>query len=137
MEQILDNIHTTTSGTAVIIGSLARFLNGHIPTEPARKWIDITIHSDYVDNVRALGTPREIKGGTSFVYPITNQFIVQVEGYFLDVFVNNTETPSTEVQGRNVITPEGDLNWHVDLLMSQPSQMLHNKVVRLRSLYSQ
>lgn len=136
MEEILNNIHSATSGTGVILGSTARFLRGYY-AEPSKKWIDISIRTEYIDNVRALGRPFDLQGGTSAPSPVKDQFIVKLEDrYFLDVFVNDEEISTTSVRGYNVITEQADLDWHVMLKNIFEVPELNTKVEMLQLLYN-
>lgn len=120
---------------AVIVGGVARWLNGY-KEQPESRWIDISIPVSATGSLDSLGSRLEIKEGTSFPLPVKEQYIIRTKDYFLDVFVNDQDLDYTVVSGSKVITPKADLDWHMFLSSSAQSEIMHDKVVELTSLYN-
>jgi len=136
MKTILNKIHNNSSGSAIIIGGVAKWLNGYTKTYD-KKWIDISITSEYSSSLDSLGTRLELNGGTTFPLPITDQFVIKTtDGYVLDVFVQDEPSDSHIVSGSNVITPQGDVDFHMILSSSLQTDYLHKKVVDKKILYN-
>ena len=136
MKRILKKIHNNSSGSAIIIGGVAKWLNGYTKTY-GKKWIDISITSEYSSSLDSLGTRLELSGGTTFPLPITDQFVIKTtDGYILDVFVQDEPSDSHIVSGSNVITPQGDVDFHMILSSSLQTDYLHQKVVDKKILYN-
>lgn len=136
MVELLNKIHLATSGTAIIVGGVARWLNGYT-TEYLRRWVDISIPSKYIGEIRSLGRDGDIKGDTTWPYPVISQFVVVTEDmYILDVFVVDEPTEYRVVSGNKVITPQADLLWHQTMSERIKSQHLIDKVAKLKKVYS-
>lgn len=136
MKDILKQIHDNTSGSAIIIGGVAKWLNGYTETYD-KKWIDVVIPSSSVEQIIPIGIKLEIEGGTSFPLPTLDQFIIKTDsGHVLDVFVQEEPTDYTIISGSNVITPQGDLDFHINLSASFQTDYLHQKVVDRKALYN-
>tara|TARA_R110000822_G_scaffold46727_10_gene124359 strand:- start:128 stop:541 length:414 start_codon:yes stop_codon:yes gene_type:complete len=136
MVDLLKQIHLATSGTAIIVGGVARWLNGYKEKDLSR-WIDISILSKYTNEISSLGRRGDIKGDTTWPYPVMEQFVVVTENkYILDVFVVDEPTEYTFISGSNVITPQSDLQWHTNMSGSIQSEYLHEKVNRLKDTYN-
>jgi hypothetical protein len=136
MVDLLKQIHLATSGKAIIVGGVARWLNGYREKDLGR-WIDISIPSKYINEISSLGRRGDIQGDTTFKYPVLGQFVVVTEDkYILDVFVQDEPTEYTFISGSNVITPQSDLQWHTNMSGSIQSEHLHKKVNRLKDTYN-
>jgi hypothetical protein len=136
MKDILKQIYNNTSGSAIIIGGVSKWLNGYTETYDKR-WIDVVIPSSSVEQIIPIGMKLEIEGGTSFPLPTIDQFIIKTDsGYILDVFVNDGPFPSHIVSGSNVITPQGDVDFHMILSASFQTDYLHKKVIDIKKLYN-
>jgi hypothetical protein len=115
MIDILQQIHNNTSGSAIIVGGVAKWLNGYTETYD-KMWIDVSVESQYSNSLDNLGTRLDLPNGTSFPSPTINQFIIRMDdGHRLDVFVQDDPTDFNVISGSNVITPQGDLDWHINL----------------------
>lgn len=136
MVELLNKIHLATSGTAIIVGGVSRWLNDY-SQEYLRRWVDISIPSKYTNEISSLGRRGDIKGGTTWTHPVKEQFVVVTEDrYILDVFVVDEPTEYKIISGVNVITPQADLKYHQHMLNTIGSQLLKDKVRKLNSLYS-
>lgn len=136
MVDLLNKINVATSGTAIIVGGVARWLNGYREKDLGR-WIDISIPSKYINEISSLGRHGDIEGGTTWPHPVKEQFVVVTEDkYILDVFVVDEPTEYTFISGSNVITPQSDLQWHTNMSGSIQSEHLHKKVNRLKDTYN-
>ena len=136
MNDILQQIHNNTSGSAIIVGGVAKWLNGYLETYD-KKWIDVVIPSSSVEQIIPIGIKLDLEGGSSFPSPVIDQFIIKMDnGYRLDVFVQDEPTDYTIISGSNVITPQGDLDWHINLSGSIPNEYTHQKVVDRKALYN-
>lgn len=110
MIEVISKINTATDNTAIIVGSYARYFLDNTSPAPKKKWIDVSIYTEYVESVKNLGTVFELKGGTSFKMPIEDQFVVKLaSGYFLDVFVNNGQSNYVNINGTRVLTQQGEM----------------------------
>jgi len=136
MVDLLNKINVATSGTAIIVGGVARWLNGYT-TEYLKRWVDISIPTKSIDAIRSLGRHGDIEGYTTFAHPVLSQFVVVTEDkYVLDVFVQDIPTEYTIVSGIKTITPQADLKWHIDMSEYIKSQHLYDKVERLKGIYN-
>ena len=136
MIDILQQIHNNTSGSAIIIGGVAKWLNGYFETYD-KKWIDVVIPSSSVEQIIPIGIKLDLEGGSSFPLPILDQFIIKMDnGYRLDVFVNDEPTDYTIISGSNVQTPQADLDFHINLSASLQNEYTHQKVVDRKALYN-
>ena len=136
MIDILQQIHNNTSGSAIIVGGVAKWLNGYLETYN-KKWIDVVIPSSSVEQIIPLGIKLDLEGGSSFPSPVIDQFIIRMDnGYRLDVFVQDEATDYTIISGSNVQTPQADLDWHINLSGSIPNEYTHQKVVDRKALYN-
>ena len=136
MLDILEQIHNNTSGSAIIIGGVAKWLNGYTETY-GKTWIDVSIRSEYSNSLDDLGTRLEINGGTSFPLPIIDQFVIKTDdGYTLDVFIQDEPIDSHIVSGSNVLTPQGDIDFHLHLSASVPNEYTHQRVLDRKALYN-
>ena len=142
MNNILQQINDITSGSAIIVGGVSKWLNGYTDTYD-KKWIDVTIPSSSIEQIKSLGRYIELPSGTTFPPPTLDQFIVKVvpegvsnrDGWVLDVFVEDVRPDYTAISGSNVITPQADLDWHIALSGSLPNETTHQKVVDRKELY--
>ena len=135
MKRILKKIHNNTSGSAIIIGGVAKWLNGYTKTY-GKKWIDVSITSEYSSSLDSLGTRLELDGGTTFPLPITDQFVIKTtDGYVLDVFIQDEPSESHIVSGSNVITPQGDVDFHEALYIGVGTDYLLNRLNDRKALY--
>ena len=136
MKNILEQIHNNTSGSAIIVGGVAKWLNGYTETYD-KMWIDVSVESQYSNSLDNLGTRLDLPNGTSFPSPTIDQFIIRMDdGHRLDVFVQDEPTDFTVISGSNVITPQADLDWHINLSGSSPNEYTHQKVVDRKALYN-
>ena len=136
MNDILKQIHDNTSGSAIIIGGVAKWLNGYTETYD-NHWIDVVIPSSSVEQIIPIGIKLEIQNKTSLPEPNLDQFIIKTDaGYILDVFVQDEPTEYTIISGSNVITPQADLDFHINLSASFQTDYLHQKVVDRKALYN-
>lgn len=136
MENILNRIHTATSGSAIIVGGVAKWLNGY-KSEYTRRWIDISIPSTSITQISSLGRRGDIEGGTTFPHPILEQFVIVTEDkYVLDVFVVDERPQYNIISGSNVQTPEEDLRIAMEISGSVKNEDFHNKVQTLKQLYT-
>jgi len=136
MIDILEQIHNTTSGSAIVVGGVAKWLNGYTETYD-KKWIDVSIPSSSVEQIIPLGIKLDLANGTTFPTPTLDQFIIVMDnGYRLDVFVQDEPTDFSVISGSNVITPQADLDWHINLSGSLPNDYTHQKVVDRKILYN-
>ena len=136
MVELLNKIHEVTSGKAIIVGGVARWLNNYSP-EYLRRWVDISIPSSYIGHIRTLGRHSDIQGDTTWPSPVLTQFVVVTEDkYILDVFVVDEPTEFNLVSGLNVITPNADLVWHQNMADKIKSQHLIDKVEKLKGIYN-
>ena len=135
MTEILNQINTSTSNNAIIVGGVAKWLNGYLESYN-KTWIDITIPSEFTSSLDTLGTRLEMSEGTTFPFPTEHQYIIKTDSYILDVFVQNTSNIEfSEISGSKVITPQADLDWHLNLSGSIPNEYTHQKVVDRKILY--
>ena len=143
MIEILEQINEITSGSAMVVGGVAKWLNGYTETYD-KKWIDVCVTPDVVTQIKSLGKAIEFKNGTTFPSPTINQFIVKIvpegvhrrDGYVLDVFVEESiEGKYTTISGSNVITPEADIEWHTELSASLENDICHDKLMSRKALY--
>jgi hypothetical protein len=135
MIDILQQIHNNTSGSAIIVGGVAKWLNGYTETYD-KMWVDVSIENQYSNSLDNLGTRLNLPNGTSFPPPIIDQFIIAMDnGYRLDVFVKDELTDFSIISGSNVQTPQGDINWHTNLHSSIGSDYTLGKLNDLKELY--
>jgi hypothetical protein len=130
----LEYLDQNITGSLIVLGGMSKYLNGFRNTQPSGL-IDISIKSESTSSIEQLGTRCNILGGTSFSDPVKEQFILVTEDYKFDVFVQDESTPTNVVGSLNVLTPQGDLNWHLNMSSSIQSEYLHNKVQSLKELY--
>lgn len=136
MNEIIQQIHTATSGSAVLVGKAAKDLNGYETF--TGNWIDVVIPSSSIEQIKTLGRYMSIQGGTTFTSPTVDQFIVKTDDrWILDVFVQDEidESTYTVISGSNVITPQADVDYHMAVSASLKTQHLHNKVQARKELY--
>lgn len=144
MIDILKQINEATSGSAMVVGGVARWLNGDYESYD-KKWIDVCVTPDAVQGIKSLGRVLELRNGTSFPEPTLDQFIIKIvpegvshrEGYVLDVFVEESiENKYTLKAGIKAITAEADLEWHKNLNLSLNNEITNEKLLKLQQLYN-
>lgn len=135
METILNQIHNITSGSAVIIGETARYLNGY-STSSNRTWIDISITEENRNLLDGLGSEIEIST-QSFPLPITYQSIIKTpDGYTLNILTQEILPEHHFISGSNVITPIADLNLHISMSNNSPTPFIQQRILDLKELYN-
>lgn len=130
----LEYLTNELDGNLIVLGGMSKYLNGYRDVMPDGL-IDISITSEVSSSIELLGKKLEINGGTSFAPPVKEQFIFKDGEHGFDVFVQDQETPYTIVGSLKVLTPQGDLDWHLNMSSSIQSEWLHNKVQSLKELY--
>lgn len=125
----LNKINEATSNEVIIVGGYARWLNGDIE-KPTKKWIDIAIDENQVENVKSLGTYLQL--------PHTNeQFVVNCGDYILDVFIQDiSDLDYTIISDLKVITKQADLDYHTMLSASLQTDYAHQKLESIKAIYS-
>ena len=135
MEEILEQIHQYSSGSAVIIGETARYLNGY-STSSNRTWVDISIASENNSLLDGLGSKIEVPNQT-FPSPILHQSIIKTSnGYTLNILTQDEIPEHNIISGSNVITPLADLNLHINISSSSPSPFIHQRILDIKELYN-
>ena len=135
MEEILEQISQYSSGSAIIIGETARYLNGY-STSPNRTWIDISISSENNSLLDNLGSKVEVSNQT-FPSPILYQSIIKTSnGYILNILTQDETPEYNNISGSNVITPLADLNLHINISSSFPSPFIHQRILDIKELYN-
>jgi hypothetical protein len=130
LEYLSENI----TGSLIVIGGMSKYLNGYREELPTGM-IDISVTSDTTSSLEMLGERRNLHGGTTFMEPIKDQFILKTDDHIFDVFVQDEPTDHSIVGSLKVITPQADLNWHLNMSGSVQSDHLHNKIQSLKELY--
>lgn len=144
MIDILKQINEATSGSAMVVGGVARWLNGDYEAYD-KKWIDVCVTPEAVQGIKSLGKVLELPNGTSFPFPTLDQFLIKIvpegvdrkEGYVLDVFVEESiENKYSLKAGIKSITAEADLEWHKNLNLSLDNDITKEKLLKLQQLYN-
>lgn len=130
----LEHINQNIVGDVIVLGGMSKYLNGYRNEQPSGL-IDISVKSESTSSLETLGKRCDIEGGTTFLDPVKDQFVLRTEDYGFDVFVQDEPTDTTIIGSLQVLTPQGDLNWHMDMSSSIQSEYLHNKVQSLKELY--
>jgi len=135
MDSILKQINDTTSGSAIIVGGVAKWLNGYSEGYD-KKWIDICIPIGSVESIKLLGEYLPLSEGTSFPLPIIDQFIMKVDNWIVDCFVINEDIEHSLIRGVNVITPKGDIDLHQSFYNNKPNEYTKKKIESNKVLYN-
>ena len=134
MIDFLKTINTVTNGSAVILGSVAKWQNGY-GTKPTNRFIDIAVTPQQTGSLDTLGARLAINGGTTFPAPVQEQYVIRTDNYLLDVFVVNELPQSTLISGSNIQTPEADVQYHTHLYDVQPNEITLGKLNERKTLY--
>lgn len=130
----LEYLDQNITGSLIVIGGMSKHLNGYRDELPSGM-IDITVTSETTSSLEKLGERRNLNGGTSFLDPVKDQFILKTSDYIFDVFVEDELTDHKIVGSLKVQTPQGAIDWHLNMSSSIQSEHLHNKLQSLRELY--
>lgn len=125
-----DFLRDITNDSTIVLGGVSRWLKGYTETYE-KKWIDISVSSEYSSSLDVLGRRMEINGGTTFPLPIKHQYIIKTDEFVLDVFVQDKNRPiGILVDGIRCVTNEEDINWLYYL--GEPAK---NKLKERKQLY--
>ena len=130
----LEYLSNGVNGQLIVLGGMSKHLNGFRSEEP-KGMTDISVTSDVTGSLESMGQRGNIIGGTTFSEPVKDQFVLRTEDYLFDVFVQDEPTDYTMVGSLKVLTPQSDLDLHLNMSGSLQTELLHNKIQSLKELY--
>ena len=133
-KQLIDKITEVTSGSAVFVGSVARYYNGVTGSyRDVDTWIPSSSLQQLRDNFTVIDSQTSWDGIIDEAYLIF--YTGSVGKRYHDVFVSENEPSSSLISGSKFQTNEFDLHIHRLASSSVGGEYLHNKVQMLETLY--
>lgn len=134
-KELIDKINEVTSGSAVFVGSVARYYNGVTGSyRDVDTWIPSSSLQALQDNFEVIEATNGWEGIIDANYLI--RYTSGSGKKYHDVFVSENEPSSSLISGSKFCTPEYDLYIHQLASSSLQTEYLHDKVVYLTDLYS-
>jgi len=133
MEEIL--LELTQKG-GVILGGVQRFILGYTPNY-TKTFIDVAISQENKDKLKEMGRYMELPDGTTFPYPIEEQFVVKLtNGWVLDIFVRDVSQMETKmIDGIRVQSEADDLSFHQELYNKIGNDYCKEKLEKRKQIY--
>lgn len=133
--ELIDQITQVTSGSAIFVGSVARYYNGDVS---AYRDVDVVIPTSSLKDLKDNFTVIETTNGWPDLIDQTYLIKHPIPGgkAYHDVFVCSAMPSSSLISGSQFTTAEYDLHIHKQAFALYSGSYLENKVSALEALYS-
>jgi hypothetical protein len=131
----LKDISFKLDDNIIVVGGVARFLNGYTETYE-KDMVDVVIPPTEIESLKRLGRLNKLTGPTNFPSPIIERYGFKKDQLRMDVFVRETKDVEYQIiQDLKVATPQHDLKFVKEMKTFYENDFWENKLDRLEDLY--